>query len=106
MSVSREDVDRIASLARLRLRPEESHRMVGELNSILTHVDALSSADVEGVEPYTVGPDAAPLREPSAVPPDALLRGPADFAPDWRQGLFAVPRLPGLGTDSLVEEGG
>lgn len=97
MSVSRDEVRRIAALARL--RPDEAtvERLTGELNRILEHVDALAEADVTGIDEPIRLPDApVPFRDPD-LEADPLEEGaPAAQAPDWREGYFAVPRLPGL----------
>lgn len=105
MPVTRRDVDHIAALAHLRLAPEEAGRMKDELNAILRHVDALAEADEESAPVHRVGPDAAPSREPGAIPSDSLHHSPREFAPDWREGLFVVPRLPALGSDPDVAKG-
>ena len=97
MSVSRRDVEHIAALAQLRLSADELSRFERELNDILTHVDALAAAETEeDATPWAEG-GAAPQREPGAVGPDPLVRPPSSLAPDWRDGLFAVPRLEALG---------
>ena len=38
----------------------------------------------------------ASARDPVAETPDALARSPSANAPDWREGFFVVPALPGL----------
>lgn len=96
MSVERDGVRALAELARLRLDDVELHRLTGDVNRILDHVAAL--AEVRDV------PDAhdATAWDPGAVPgggapaPDPLLRPPSDIAPEWRDGFFLVPRLPGV----------
>jgi aspartyl-tRNA(Asn)/glutamyl-tRNA(Gln) amidotransferase subunit C len=95
VTVSRGDVERMAALARLRLGPEEAARLTGDLNSILEHVAELREVSVEGVEAEGAVDGAAPFRDPAAGP-DPLHRPPAAFAPDWREGFFAVPRLPAV----------
>lgn len=97
MSVSRADLDHIASLAHLRLEEDEAERLTGDLNSILGHVDALREAGAEAGRGLAVGPQAAPERGAGDLPRDELSRPPGSFAPDWREGLFVVPRLPGHG---------
>lgn len=106
MSVDPADAGRIAALARLRLDGEEAVRLTEELNRILEHVDALAAvadgsagADGEGASgtDEAPGPGDAPSVPPaSPSEPDGLLREPADDAPDFRDGFFAVPRLPGM----------
>src|SRR5690606_40192764 len=64
MSVTRETVAKIASLARIRMGEDELDRMVPELNSILDWVEQLGEVDVSGVEPMTaVIPQQLRLRD-------------------------------------------
>jgi aspartyl-tRNA(Asn)/glutamyl-tRNA(Gln) amidotransferase subunit C len=101
MSVSPEDVARIASLARLQLTSEEVEAMSHQLSSILAHMDALALVDVrEAPAVAGVTDTPAPLRadEPGA---DPLARPVAEVAPEWRDGLFVVPRLAALDADAL-----
>ena len=106
MSVSPEEVERIATLARLRLTPEEAREMSHQLSSILGHMDALAKVDVSGAPALASVIDRpAPVRE-DAVGPDALARQVPEVAPDWRDGFFVVPRLAALDADALAAEGG
>ncbi len=49
--VTREEVEHIANLARLRISPEETEEMANTLESILDFAKQNDSADTEGVEP-------------------------------------------------------
>jgi aspartyl-tRNA(Asn)/glutamyl-tRNA(Gln) amidotransferase subunit C len=49
--VSVEDVERVAELAHLELKPDEAARMLKDLNSILDYVAELNEVDTTGVEP-------------------------------------------------------
>lgn len=69
VSVSREDVEHIARLARVRLTPDEVERLSRQLSSILDHFAALSAVDTEGVEPTAHPlPLANVMREDSVAP--------------------------------------
>ncbi len=104
MSVEKDDVRRIAELARLRLEPDEVEKFTAQLNDILVHMDALSGIDAEAAAADAqAGPEpGAPLRS-EEVAPDVLHRAPADIATAWRDGLFIVPRL--AAQDRLAEGG-
>lgn len=93
MAVTIDDVRHIAALARLGLTDERAQSLVGELNTILGHMDVLSKVDTARVEPVVgVGAAAAPLRKDEG-PPIPLARQIEDFAPSTRDGFFLVPRL-------------
>lgn len=106
MAVSREEVRRIAELARLRLDDDEEARLAGELDDILEHVAALGELDVAGVEGLGgMAEGGAPFRDEGREP-DALLRPPEALAPGWSEGLFVVPRLEALDDDGAPDAGG
>ena len=48
-----DDVRHIAALARLGLTDDRAASLLGELNTILAHMDVLSQVDTEGVEPMS-----------------------------------------------------
>ncbi|HEY4132821.1 MAG TPA: Asp-tRNA(Asn)/Glu-tRNA(Gln) amidotransferase subunit GatC [Gemmatimonadaceae bacterium] len=91
--VSLDDVRHIATLARLGLTDERAHALVGELNTILAHMDVLSNVDTNGIEPVVgIGAAGAPLA-PDSGPPIPLAQPIETFAPSVRDGFFLVPRL-------------
>jgi len=98
MSVDKQQVVKIASLARIAMSDDELERMVPELNNILGWVEQLGEVDVSGVEPMTaVIPNALRLRadEVDADPKtggdrreDILANAPAA-----EHGFFGVPKV-------------
>ena len=95
MSLSLDEVRRIARLARLRLSPEEEVAFAGQLSAILDHVAQLAELDVTGVEPMThalAAGDPVALREDVALPclpPEAALAN----APAREGTCFKVPKV-------------
>ena len=55
MSLSAEDVSKVALLARLRLAPGELELFTGQLNAIVGFVEQLGELPTEGVEPLAHG---------------------------------------------------
>jgi aspartyl-tRNA(Asn)/glutamyl-tRNA(Gln) amidotransferase subunit C len=51
MSLSREDVEKVALLGRLRLSPDELDRMTAQLGAIVGYVDQLAELNTDDVEP-------------------------------------------------------
>lgn len=49
--VTEKDVERVAELAHLELAPEETGRMLRDLNAILDYVAELNELDTRGVAP-------------------------------------------------------
>ena len=97
MSLTSLDIGRIATLARLQLAPDESERMLGQINGFFNLVETMRSVDTAGVEP---------LAHPVAAVEDITLRLRDDVAsePNDREanqksapavdmGLFLVPKV-------------
>ena len=93
-SLSREDVLRIAELARLELTTDEVELFTRQLAGILDYVAQIQSLDTTGVEP-TSHVMNRPI-DRADVPVDPLSRTEAlANAPDaaMEAGLFKVPRV-------------
>lgn len=73
MPLSRDDVKRLADLARIRLSDDEMKRAEKELDSVLTYVDRLQRVDTDGVEPHTP-PVRSDWRKDVALPCDGVAR--------------------------------
>ena len=91
--ITLEEVEHVARLARLELRPEDKERMRRELDGILAYIDKLRALDVEGVEPTS---HAVPLtnimrddQPRPSLPRDEMLAN----APDQHGDFFRVPKI-------------
>ena len=91
--ITRDEVERVAALARLLLSDAEAERMAAELDTILEYVETLGRLDTDGIEPTShVIPLATPLRQDRAVAPlDAELA--LVNAPEREGSAFAVPKV-------------
>jgi aspartyl-tRNA(Asn)/glutamyl-tRNA(Gln) amidotransferase subunit C len=93
MSVTREEVLRIAQLAELHVDEEQLPALVEQMSRILDYVAQLSQLPAgETVRPFLAGPDAARLR-PDEVKPIPLAQPPSELAPAFKDGYFLVPKL-------------
>jgi aspartyl-tRNA(Asn)/glutamyl-tRNA(Gln) amidotransferase subunit C len=97
MSLAAQDIDRIARLARLELRPEEGQRMLAQLNGFFDIVERMRAVDTRGIEPLAHPVDmlsvqALRLREDLASEPDQR-EANQKSAPAVEAGLFLVPRV-------------
>ena len=93
MKISRDEVRKIAHLARLEIDDSQTDKMTEQLSDILGYIDKLKDVDVEGVE---LSSDAAfmnnVLREDEVKPspgPDVTLAN----APERDDDYFIVPRV-------------
>lgn len=97
MSLTSADIARIANLARLELKPDDSERMLTQINGFFNIVEKIRAVDTSGIEP---------LAHPVAVMGDITLRLRADQVsePNNREanqrnaaavehGLFLVPKV-------------
>ena len=93
MAIRREDVERIAELARLRIPEDRLEKMATELSSILDFVAQLDRLELEGLEPTAFAPADAPLREDRVngrrLTTEAALAG----APARDEGFFLTPPI-------------
>jgi aspartyl-tRNA(Asn)/glutamyl-tRNA(Gln) amidotransferase subunit C len=100
MALSKEDVARIARLARIELTLEQRDCAQTELNGILHLFERLQAVDTQGVEPLahplSAHTDIAlRLREDAVTTPGSEARRSALMAnaPNTCGGLFLVPKV-------------
>ena len=93
MSVDQATVRRIAHLARVAVEDKEVEHLQGEINAILTFVEALGAVDVEGVEPMTsVMPMHLRMRA-DAVTDGFIAADVVANAPEREDNFFVVPKV-------------
>ncbi|NMM09131.1 MAG: Asp-tRNA(Asn)/Glu-tRNA(Gln) amidotransferase subunit GatC [Polaromonas sp.] len=97
MALTSQDIARVANLARLELRPDETAHTLQQLNGFFTLVQQMGAVNTDGVEP---------LAHPAAVLGEVALRLRDDIASETNQreasqvsapaverGLFLVPKV-------------
>lgn len=93
MRISKEEIEHIASLARLSLTEKEKELFGSQISSILDYVEKLNELDTRNVEPTShVLPLSNVIRDdipgPSIPREDALMN-----APDHTEKFFRVPKI-------------
>lgn len=91
--LTRDDVAHLASLARIDLSGAELDRMVGELGQIITSVEAVQQAPIEGVEPMSHPMPIVNVTRPDEVRPSLTPEEALSGAPASELQRFAVPRI-------------
>ena len=93
MALSRDEVKKVALLARLELTEEELDAQSVHLNNLLQQFEILLPLDVTDIEPTSHAfPVFNVLREDASRP--SLLREEVlANAPESREGCFVVPRI-------------
>ena len=93
VTLTRDEVARVALLARLRLSDDELDRMTRQLGSILGYVERLGEVDTEGVEPMAHAVERTNVFrddiETPMLPRDAALAN----APKTDGQYFLVPQI-------------
>ena len=93
MSLDKNDVRRVAFLARIRVEEDDLQPVAEDLNNIIAWVEQLSEVDTDGVQPLTsVEAMAMPQREDKVTDggdPDRVLGN----APDRVGDFYAVPKV-------------
>ncbi len=93
MSLTDQDIERIAHLARIAVTPEDIREVQAKLAGIFSLIDAMQAADTAGVEPMTHGLDMVLRLRPDAVTePDRRAALMAN-APAADEGYFLVPKV-------------
>jgi aspartyl-tRNA(Asn)/glutamyl-tRNA(Gln) amidotransferase subunit C len=90
VTLSRDDVQHVAMLARLGLDPGEEAFYAEQLSAILTHIDRLREVDTEAIPPTAqVVPLENRMRDDEPRPGLTQERALAN-APEARDGFFVV----------------
>jgi aspartyl-tRNA(Asn)/glutamyl-tRNA(Gln) amidotransferase subunit C len=93
MSLTPDDVRRLARLARIALEPEESHAVLERLNRVLGLVDQMRAADTQGIEPMAHAADVAQRLRPDEVREGDQRAVYQSVAPAVEEGLYLVPKV-------------
>ena len=97
MALTPHDIERVANLARLELRPDETDRVLGQLNGFFTLVAQMEAVNTDGVDPLAhpaaiLGDVALRLRDDIASEPNQR-EASQRSAPAVERGLFLVPKV-------------
>ncbi len=97
MSLTPEEIERIANLARLELQPAEAAATLDKMNGFFQLVEAMQSVNTQGVVPLAhpievVQAMALRLRDDVASEPNAREANQRS-APAVERGLFLVPKV-------------
>lgn len=91
--MDKSEIDKIATLARLRVSPVEAGEVAARIGEILAMIDRMRSVDTTGVEPLAHPLDAVQRLRADEITEtdrrDELLA----LAPSSRDGLFLVPKV-------------
>ena len=97
MALNSQDIARVANLARLELRPDETEHTLRQLNGFFALVAQMEAVNTDGIEPLAhpaalLGEVALRLRDDIASEPNQR-EASQRSAPAVERGLFLVPKV-------------
>lgn len=93
MSLTPDDVRRLARLARIEIEAEESHAVLERLNGVLALVDQMRRVDTKGIEPMSHAVDVSQRLRPDEVREPDKREAYQSVAPAVEDGLYLVPKV-------------
>jgi aspartyl-tRNA(Asn)/glutamyl-tRNA(Gln) amidotransferase subunit C len=91
--IDREQVHKVANLARLELTAEEEEQFAAQMNSILEYFEQLSELDTTDVAPTTRAIDVSNVTRPDELQPYPDREAILNEAPDQDGDFFKVPKI-------------
>lgn len=92
-AIDRDQVQKVAHLARLQLTPEEEVAFTTQLSSILEYFEQLSELDIEDVQPTTRAVELSNIMRPDTLEPFPGRQDLLEAAPDRDDDFFRVPQI-------------
>ena len=93
MEITKQEVEKVAKLARLELTDREQATFAKQLSQILTHVETLKQYDTTGVEPTATVPGQVNVFRPDIARPSLSVECAMANAPESADGFFVVPKI-------------
>ena len=93
MEITKQEVEKVARLARLELTEGEQAAFAKQLSQILTHVETLKQYDTVGVEPTATVLGQVNVFRPDMVRPSLSVEHAVANAPESVDGFFVVPKI-------------
>ncbi|OKH35561.1 asparaginyl/glutamyl-tRNA amidotransferase subunit C [[Phormidium ambiguum] IAM M-71] len=95
MSIDREQVHKVALLARLELTPEEEEMFTTQMGTMLDYFQQLSELDVSNVKPTTRAIDVSNITRADELNPYPEREAILQNAPEQDGDFFKVPQILG-----------
>ena len=93
MSLSPDQIERLARLARIALAPEEEAAVVNQLNRVLGLIDQMRAVDTAGIEPMSHPVDVVQRQRADVVDQPDQHELFQSVAPSVEAGLYLVPKV-------------
>ena len=93
MSVTVNDVEHVAKLARLQFKDAEKEKYTHQLNEILEYMEKLNELDTTNVEPLSQVIELSNVFREDKVKPSSLREEMLKNAPEKNDEFFKVPKV-------------
>ena len=93
MSLSADEVRKVADLARLEISDAELETMARQLNAIVDYINQLQQINTDGVEPLAHALSIHNVFRPDEPSPSLSVDEALANAPDRRQNFYGVPAV-------------
>ena len=93
MKITKQEVEKVAKLARLEITEAEKEAFANQLSQILTHVETLKQYDTKGIEPTATVLGQVNVFRDDVVRPSLPVEKALANAPDREADGFSVPRI-------------
>ncbi len=93
VEITKQEVEKVAKLARLELTESEKAAFTKQLSQILTHVETLKQYDTTGVEPTATVLGQANVFRPDELRTSLPVERAVANAPESADGFFVVPKI-------------
>ncbi len=91
--ITKKDIEKIASLARIHLEDSETDKLAKNLEGILGYVEKLKKLDVTNVEPTSHAMPIQNVYREDKVKPSLSQEDSLKIAPQKHNGFFKVPQV-------------
>jgi aspartyl-tRNA(Asn)/glutamyl-tRNA(Gln) amidotransferase subunit C len=93
MKITKQEVEKVAKLARLEITEAEKEAFAKQLSQILTHVETLKQYDTKGIEPTATVLGQVNVFRDDVVRPSLPVEKALANAPDREADGFSVPKI-------------
>jgi aspartyl-tRNA(Asn)/glutamyl-tRNA(Gln) amidotransferase subunit C len=93
MEITKQEVEKVARLARLEITPAENEVFAKQLSQILTHVEKLKQYDTKGIEPTTTVLGQVNVFREDVIRPSLPVDKALGNAPEREADGFSVPKI-------------
>ncbi len=93
MELTRDEVQRVALLAQLRLMPQELEQFTHQLQNILQYMEKLSELDTSEIKPFTHAVDVSNIFREDIVSNTSNTEAILANAPAKSKTFFRVPKI-------------